>query len=58
MVPYGSSGKDYINLLAEWLNHLTSGNTFQGIAMDVFMTLPNLLLQKPSAKSKGFFETG
>ena len=52
LVPTGKSGKDFVVLLNEWLTHYVSGNTFQGLAMKVFMTLPNLLLQKPSAKSK------
>ena len=52
LVPTGNSGKEYVRLLTEWLTHFNSGNTFHGIAMTVLMTLPNLLLQKPSAKSK------
>ena len=52
LVPTGNSGKEYVKLLTEWMTNYNSGNTFHGIAMKVVMTLPNLLLQKPSAKSK------
>ena len=52
MLPSGQSGKTLIKLLTEWINHFNVGDTFQGIALKVVMILPNLLMQKPSAKSK------
>ena len=51
-VPTGKCGKDFVKLLSEWMSNFNVGNCFQGIAMKVVMTLPNILLQKPSAKSK------
>ena len=52
ILPTGKAGKAFIALITEWLGNFNNGNTFQGIAMKVVMVLPNLLLQKPSAKSK------
>ena len=51
-VPSGKHGKDYIKLVTEWFKHFNVGNCFQGLSMKVEMILPNLLLQKPSMKSK------
>ena len=52
LVPTGNCGREYVKLVTEWLTNFNAGNTFHGIAMKVVMTLPNILLQKPSAKSK------
>ena len=52
LVPNGSTGKKFVALLSEWITYFNSNSTFHGMAMKVVMTLPNLLLQKPSAKSK------
>ena len=51
-VPSGQCGKDYIKLMSKWLQFYNEGTTFEGIALKVVMTLPNLMLQKPSATSK------
>ena len=52
MVPTGHCGKEFVKLNTEWLSQLNDQTPFEGIAMKVLMLLPNLLLQKPSAKSK------
>ena len=52
LLPTGKAGKTFIKLISEWIGNFNNANTFQGIAMKVVMILPNLLLQKPSAKSK------
>ena len=52
LLPSGKAGKDFINLLTKWITHFNLDDGFQGLAMKVVMILPNLLLQKPSAKSK------
>ena len=52
MVPTGHCGKEFVKLNTEWLSQLNDRTPFQGIAMKVLMLLPNLLLQKPSAKRK------
>ena len=41
-----------IKLIIEWLKNFVVGNTFQGLSLKVVMTIPNLMLQKPSATSK------
>ena len=51
-LPTGQSGKKFITLLTDWLKKFNAKSCFQGIAMKVFMVLPSLMLQKPSAKSK------
>ena len=52
LLPTGNAGKCFVKLISEWVGNFNSSNTFQGIAMKVVAILPNLLLQKPSAKSK------
>ena len=52
LVPTGTAGREYVKLMDEWLEHSVKGTPFQGIALKVFFTLPNLMLQKPSLKSK------
>ena len=52
MLPTGKTGKAYIKLTSEWLNHFNNDSTFQGMSLRVVMVLPNLLLQKPSSTSK------
>ena len=51
-VPSGKAGKDFITELTSWLNHFNIGTDFRRISLKVFMTLPSLLLQKPSRNSK------
>ena len=52
LLPTGAAGKEFIKLITEWITHFNNGDAFQGLALKVIMILPNLLLQKPSAKSK------
>ena len=52
MIPSGHCGRDFIKLNTEWLSQFTNKTCFEGIALKVLMLLPNLLLQKPSPKSK------
>ena len=51
-VPSGKSGKAFVKLLTEWLEHFNNNTPHQGIALKVFMIIPSLLLQKPSQTSK------
>ena len=51
LVPSGRVGKAFIKLISEWLNRFNTWSNFQGIAMNVIIILPNLLLQKPSSSS-------
>ena len=51
-VPSGKAGKFFFSELAFWLRQFNSSSQLNGIALKVFMILPSLLLQKPSAKSK------
>ena len=52
LLPSGGAGKKFIKLVKEWLSYYNIGNSFQGISLKVIAVLPNLMLQKPSAKSK------
>ena len=52
MIPTGKAGKSFISLLRFWLEEFNKDTSFKAIAMKVFMILPCLLLQKPSANSK------
>ena len=52
LVPTGNKGKELINELAHWLDQFNKNTTFKFISLKVFMVLPSLLLQKPSATSK------
>ena len=51
-LPSGNAAKQFISELSLWLEHFNRGTEFQGIALKVYMILPNLLLQKPSRTSK------
>ena len=51
-IPSGNAGKAYIRLSMLWLKHFNDNSSFKGIALKVFMILPCLMLQKPSATSK------
>ena len=51
-IPSGKHGKFFIEELTFWLRQFNSSTKLNAIAMKVFMILPNLMLQKPSAKSK------
>ena len=50
-IPSRQQGKKVIQPASEWLT-LYNNTSFQGIALKVFMVIPALLMQKPSAKSK------
>ena len=52
LVPTSNKGKELINELAQWLDQFNKNTTFKFISLKVFMVLPSLLLQKPSATSK------
>ena len=52
LLPTGQCGKDCIKLSTEWLNQFNNKTCFEGIALKVLMVIPNLMLQKPSARSK------
>ena len=52
LVPSGKHGKAFIILLTDWIQRFNNDSSFQGIALKTFMTIPSLMLQKPSAKSK------
>ena len=51
-IPSGRAGKDFITELTYWLKQFNSNAELNSIALKVFMILPTLILQKPSAKSK------
>ena len=51
-LPSGKAGKAFIKLLTEWLMRFNNKDEFMGIALTVYMTLPTILLQKPSSRSK------
>ena len=52
LLPSGQYGKKMITLLSEWIGLYNNDTCFQGIALKVFMVIPALMMQKPSAKSK------
>ena len=52
LLPSGQYGKKMITLLSEWIKLYNDDTCFQGIALKVFMVIPALMMQKPSAKSK------
>ena len=51
-LPAGQHTRKFIKILNFWLDQFNMGTPFMKIALKVFMVLPNLLLQKPSRKSK------
>ena len=51
-IPSGKAGKAFIKLQTDWLSKFNTDTNFKGIALKVFMILPIILLQKPSARSK------
>jgi hypothetical protein len=51
-IPSGKGGKDFIGELTFWLHQFNSSAKLNGIAMQTFMILPTIMLQKPSARSK------
>ena len=51
-LPTGNASKLFIKELSFWLQQFNQGTEFQGIAIKVYMLLPSVLLQKPSANSK------
>ena len=48
----GKAGKMFIDELTFWIQQFNRKTKLNKVAMKIFMTLPALLLQKPSAKSK------
>ncbi|CAB4008017.1 Hypothetical predicted protein [Paramuricea clavata] len=48
----GKAGKEFIKLQSQWLSKFNNEDSFMGISLKVFMTLPMILLQKPSVSSK------
>ena len=51
-VPSGRAGKEFVTEITFWLKQLNSSTKINGIAMRMYMILPTLLQQKPSARSK------
>ena len=51
-VPSGKAGKEFIAELTFWLRQFNQTSKLNKIALKIFMMLPTILLQKPSAKSK------
>ena len=51
-VPPGAQSKKFIALMNFWLDQFNKDTPLGGIALKVFMILPNLFLQKPSKSSK------
>lgn len=51
-IPSGKAGKSFIEELTFWLKQFNSSSDLNSIALKVFMVLPSLILQKPSATSK------
>ena len=51
-LPSGKVGKDFINELTFWLHQFNSSSKLNAVALEIFMILPTIMLQKPSARSK------
>ena len=51
-LPSGGAGKEFVLELAFWTRQFNKATKLNGIALKVLMIIPNLLLQKPSPKSK------
>ncbi len=51
-VPSGSSGKTFVRELARLLRTFTENSALAPVAMTAVMTMPHLLLQKPTPKSR------
>ena len=51
-VPSGKAGKEFIGELTFWLRRFNRTSKLNKIAIKIFMLLPTIMLQKPSAKSK------
>ena len=52
MLPTGKAGKDYVQELTRLINAWTNKEALRNIAIKAIHVMPNLLLQKPHAKSK------
>ena len=52
MVPSGAQGKRFVGELARLFNAFANESALEAFAVKAAMTMPALLLQKPSAKSK------
>ena len=51
-VPSGKAGKDFISELSFWLKQFNSSSKLNRVAIQMFICLPLLLLQKPGPRSK------
>ena len=51
-LPTGKAGKVFIKELTKWLELFNNNSEFRSIALQVYHTLPALLLQKPTRNSK------
>ena len=56
-VPSGNTGKTFVRELSCMFNTNAKGSALECVAMSVAMTMPALLLQKPSSKSKAEEDT-
>ena len=52
LVPSGSTGKSFVRELARLLRTLAKDSALVPVAMTAVMTMPHLLLQKPTPKSR------
>lgn len=52
MIPSGAQGKRFVGELARLFNAFASESALEAFAIKAAMTMPALLLQKPSTKSK------
>jgi hypothetical protein len=50
-VPSGKAGKEFIAELTFWLRQFNQASKLNRVAIKIFLMLPTILLQKPSAKS-------
>ena len=51
-VPSSRAGKSFIEVLTFWIKQFNADSDLNSVALKVFMVLPTLILQKPSATSK------
>ena len=51
-VPSGNAGKAFVRELTRMFNAYAEGSALECVAMKAAMTMPALLLQKPSSRSK------
>jgi hypothetical protein len=51
-IPSGRSGKSFIEEITLWIKQFNSNSVLDSVALEAFMVLPSLILQKLSATSK------